>query len=71
MRIGQFAFENKLPIRYITFESVIHNFEAMRRTLAEWGIDLPSPPEVLRDENMKYLAGFTSNLPSVAADATS
>jgi len=71
-RIGQFAFENKLPIRYITFESVIHNFEALRRTLAEWGIDLPAPPEALRDENMKYLRlDSLRTSPPVAANATS
>jgi hypothetical protein len=51
---------------------VIHNFEALRRTVAEWGIDLPSPPEALRDENVKYLRlDSLRTSPSAAANATS
>ncbi|HEX4796816.1 MAG TPA: hypothetical protein VH370_23695 [Humisphaera sp.] len=51
-RISTFAADYDLPIRYITYESVVHNTEALRRTLAELGLFWT--PQ-FTDENAKYL----------------
>jgi hypothetical protein len=54
-KIAVFCAANHLPVRYITYESLVHHFGALAATLADWGLKLTAPPETIRDENKKYL----------------
>jgi hypothetical protein len=51
-RIVSFVADANLPVRYVTYEEVVHNSEAFSRTLEEWGLKWKTG---LRDGNAKYL----------------
>jgi tetratricopeptide (TPR) repeat protein len=55
-RIASFVLENNLPVRWITYESLVdpQQRESFVRVLKEWGLDPSHLPE-FRDENEKYL----------------
>ena len=56
-RIASFILENDLEAHYITYESVIHNWEAFARVLREWGLEPVLPAEGLKDANTQHLGG--------------
>ena len=53
-RISKFVYERGLPVQYVTYESVVHNFRVVRCALAQWGLDLRRAPERIYDGNTKY-----------------
>jgi hypothetical protein len=56
-RTGYFAFEKRLPICYLTFETLTGDFPGVQAALRDWGLNLAAPPEALRDANAEYLKG--------------
>lgn len=55
LRIASFASRNALPLRYVTYEEIIHCNEAFVRGLAEWDLR-PMRLPFLIDGNPKYLS---------------
>ncbi len=55
-RIASFVLENNLPVRWITYESIVDPQQrpTFLRVLEEWGLDTSRLPEI-SDENAKYL----------------
>jgi len=58
-RIVSFVSESNLPVRYVTYEEVVHNSEAFSRTLEQWGLKWRTG---LRDGNAKYLDPRNENV---------
>ena len=52
IRIVTFVSQFNLPVRYVTYEEVVHSTEAFSRTLEEWGLRWKTG---IRDGNAKYL----------------
>jgi len=52
--ISDFVTRCSLPVRFVTYEELIHCSESFRRTFSSWGLDASKPPS-FRDGNERYL----------------
>jgi len=59
--ITDFVTKCSLPVRFVTYEELVHRSESFRRTFAEWGLDSSKLP-AFNDRNERYLVEYISDM---------